>query len=74
MDFLPIGLVWLASGFLGYGFAVAHFQREFPEMAHESRVSDRLIPAILILLGPINLIASAIHVGFSSKFRHGWML
>ena len=67
-----IGLLvfWVVCGILNYGFEVAYFQGEYPKIAQENKVTDRVFAGIGSLAGPCALFANAIFCGFRHGFRH----
>lgn len=63
--------VWIICAIPTYGLWVAYFQREWPDLAQDDWLTDRLIGAITSLIGgPIGLIIIPLYTGF----RRGWML
>jgi hypothetical protein len=67
-------VVWIACAVLNYGICVAYCQRQYPTIAHDHAVNDRVFFAIFSINGPIALIVCGVFIGIWSKFKHGWML
>lgn len=54
---------WFFFGLLGASIAYAYFQREFPSLANEARVSDTIICLLSSAFGPFNLIVVLVVFG-----------
>lgn len=68
---MAIIIAWIVCGILAYGGSVAYFQREFPLIAKNDAIPDRIFAFLLSFLGgPIGLLT----VGVVTRFKHGWML
>lgn len=63
-------IAWLACGVLSYGLQVAHMQRKYHIIAHETRITDRVFSGIAIIFGPIALFATLV----TGQYKYGWML
>ena len=66
---IGLSVFWVVCGILNYGFEVAYFQGEWPEIAQMHKVEDRVSAIMASLFGPFALFAHAIVCDFRHGFR-----
>lgn len=66
------GVLWIACSVLEYGLYFAYYQRKWPSIANENRLSDRFLAALIALIGPIGLLATLItgQFGYGLQYRN----
>ena len=68
---IVILLAWVLIGIVTAGRAYAYFQRNWPDLATDSRSDDIRMCLLLCVAGPIG--AFAVELFLIGKPRHGWL-
>ena len=53
-------VIWILCGFIHYGLAVGHNQIEYPIIAEDDKIRDRVFAGFSALFGPIALLTTII--------------
>lgn len=62
-------VVWAVCGYFAYGFSFAYYQKEYPEIANESRDDDKKYALKFSFLGVVALIVAYV----SGQTKYGRM-
>jgi hypothetical protein len=66
-------IFWVYNGILAYGISYAYYQRNWPTLAVEDRISDILMSVMIALAGPFGLLVIFFYSEFA-KFGFQWRI